>query len=62
VAAGVRVVAILDRAPGTLFGSLLAGRHAATERRWFNQVGDRSKRYAAFALWAAIMSTNRSNR
>jgi hypothetical protein len=49
VPAGVRVVAILDRAPVAPFGSLLAGRHAATERRWFNQVGDRSSFLAALA-------------
>jgi hypothetical protein len=42
VAAGIRFVAILDRTPGTRFGSLLPDCRAATERRWFNQVECRS--------------------
>jgi environmental stress-induced protein Ves len=43
VAAGARFVAILDRTPETLFGSLLPDCRAAAERRWFKQVECRSK-------------------
>jgi hypothetical protein len=47
VAAGTRFVAILDRTPGTIFGSLLPDRRAATEQRWFNQVECRSNHHSA---------------
>jgi len=58
VAAGVRFVAILDRTPGTLFGSLLPDRRAATERRRFNSLGSRSRGAAMITLHSDQTSGN----